>query len=1029
MSEHIPTTDLRAYARGELDSTPRYAEIGAHLHDCPECSDALESIEAALKQERPPVVVAPLSLHTAVVNIGRQRFFPPESFGHYEVFALLGGGSEGEVYAAWNNREDRYEALKFARLARPQGPIDPAATIPLPAAPPDLAREARAAVRFQGPHFITVYGLGQVEGEWFLAMELATGRKLEGWRGAGASRVVGWLAPVADDLDTFHANGLPHGDVKPGNVLLVDPNPPRPGEGCAPQMPEPCEPSRLTARLADFGLVDRQGLRGTAGYAAPEQFDPRLDLITGDRTRRAGAIDGFGLAATVCAMITSRRHETPTEAAKRGRSQGDDAGYAHGAKPGVEYAAPDVADLVAFGVDRDLATVLAKQLAADPRRRYESVAAFAADLRRWLAGEPVEARRDRWRFARQLRWAYRKQERWVRIGFPLLFALLAAVAVGLWRVDEQKVRERAERLGRERDVAVLDARRAVAESQAADARAQAAEKQAQITTLETRLEVDLANQRAAAAEAEFVVKQTAAARAAAGQGDWPTALRFFGEVIPKADPATARRLRVERLTGYFAVNDLAGLDRELSSLERGELGTLRAQVSLVRGMYCLCHAGREREGREGLTRALCEAEHLFTPADALYAEALNEPSPRAVIDKLNLVTQKYPRHYPAQMSLTFALLADGQPAAADEQCARVEGWFPGAHAPLIARAQTAALRGDRAAMRASLAAFAERTGTDTALLARHCEQFADALDLLAGGKHPLTPINPSELGAVAGKVFAMNKLAVEKGPLALADPAASFFFVWPGELVTLALRVMRNPLDPDVAGELERACAGSRESYYRTLAAFVHMLRAAVAIQAGDTPKAIEALECAADYAHAAAEAESLVTRGPMRYLMLGFGACMDAYVLKLDPSPRPAQLRRLARTLPRLTAEGGGWPGAQLACVYVVAEALREEVSPAFVELWQIDAAAGARARWERLRHLSHLAQPLLAACAPRRLAPAACGHLPRAAAAAAALGLTIRDRRLVELWTANLGRWARGAGLDRNSPPPPQAPMPRPK
>src|SRR5262249_54513686 len=111
-----------------------------------------------------------------------------------------------------------------------------------------------------------------------------------------------------------------------------------------------------------------------------------------------------------------------------------------------------------------------------------------------------------------------------------------------------------------------------------------------------------------------------AARQLARRGDWANALPEF-DVAVRDGEADARRLRVERLVGYFALNQIADLTQELDALEREELDDLAAQVKLVRGAWLLCDFDRQGEGRAIIREALNERHPLFSPADVAFAEA------------------------------------------------------------------------------------------------------------------------------------------------------------------------------------------------------------------------------------------------------------------------------------------------------------------------------------------------------------------------------------------------------------------------
>jgi serine/threonine-protein kinase len=136
-------------------------------------------------------------------------------------------------------------------------------------------REARAAAELEHPNIVPVYDAGEVEGRLYLAMKFIEGtdlaQVLEREGRLSSERTMAMLQQLANALDTAHAHGLIHRDVKPANALLE-------GE---------------KVYLTDFGLTRRVDSTrpltatgravGTAAYLAPEQIrgeplDRRVDV-------------------------------------------------------------------------------------------------------------------------------------------------------------------------------------------------------------------------------------------------------------------------------------------------------------------------------------------------------------------------------------------------------------------------------------------------------------------------------------------------------------------------------------------------------------------------------------------------------------------------------------------------------------------------------------------------------------------------------------------------------------------------------
>ncbi|HEY0497812.1 MAG TPA: protein kinase, partial [Kutzneria sp.] len=260
----------------------------------------------------------------------------------FRVDALLGRGATASVYRAYQHSLQRHVALK---VLAPQRASEPGFVA-------RFRREGIQLARLQHEAIVTVYDAGADAGQLFLAMQLIDGanlkERLAEARVLAAAEVLAILERVGAGLDYAHRQGFLHRDVKPANILLD-------AEG--------------QAYLADFGLTKepaRPGssastggeLIGTPIYMAPEQSAGR---------ELTGRADLYSLACVVFECLTG----TPPYS-------GEDIVallLAHAAD-GVPRVCVRNPALPAT-VDR----VLARALAKDPADRYESVAAFLAELR------------------------------------------------------------------------------------------------------------------------------------------------------------------------------------------------------------------------------------------------------------------------------------------------------------------------------------------------------------------------------------------------------------------------------------------------------------------------------------------------------------------------------------------------------------------------------------------------------------------------------------------------------------------------
>jgi Tfp pilus assembly protein PilF len=208
-----------------------------------------------------------------------------------------------------------------------------------------------------------IYEVGSQSGRPFFSMKLMEGGTLAEHlpRFAGDGRAAAeLLIKVARAVHHAHLRGILHRDLKPANILLD-----AQGEPFVTDF-------GLCRRVeVDSGMTQSGVIVGTPSYMSPEQAAGRKGLTT--------ATDVYSLGAVLYALLTDRppfRGNTPLETVR-----------------GVLEDEPSRPRLLRPQVDRDLETICLKCLEKQPDRRYRSAESVADDLERWLAGEPIVARR------------------------------------------------------------------------------------------------------------------------------------------------------------------------------------------------------------------------------------------------------------------------------------------------------------------------------------------------------------------------------------------------------------------------------------------------------------------------------------------------------------------------------------------------------------------------------------------------------------------------------------------------------------
>jgi len=140
-----------------------------------------------------------------------------DKFDRYVIEELLGEGGMALVYRAHDPRLHRRVALKVLRL---DSSFDPDAALDATAR---VLREARAAAALDHPNAVSVFDVGEFDGQMFIAMELVVGKSLRTYvsdPGVRWETKIRWMVDAARALGAAHERGLVHRDVKPENVMV-----------------------------------------------------------------------------------------------------------------------------------------------------------------------------------------------------------------------------------------------------------------------------------------------------------------------------------------------------------------------------------------------------------------------------------------------------------------------------------------------------------------------------------------------------------------------------------------------------------------------------------------------------------------------------------------------------------------------------------------------------------------------------------------------------------------------------------------